>query len=95
MNTNKTEALKRIAQSVAEMVNPYIAEPITITYDVITYETMMGFSEWNRKRFRMLTGEECFFISRPGDGLLYVVNVTGDSILTATHELMDLIARKF
>lgn len=95
MKTSKTEALERIASCVAEMVNPHIAEPITITYDILSPEVAARYSEWTRQRLLLLSGEEYFFISRPDDGLLYVVNVTGDSILTATHELMDLIARKF
>lgn len=69
---------------------------IGIEYIRTTQENLKRFSEWDRERFVMLTGEELFLVSdNRTNHLLYVVNVTGDSVLTAMAELMNMIANKF
>lgn len=86
-------SFQNVANSIEAMVNRYIDEPIVITYEKLTEDSGKPYSDWDRQRFQLRSGEEYFLIRRRT--LLYAVNVTSDSILTAAHELMDLIARKF
>lgn len=67
---------------------------VVITYEKLTAETLNSFTEWQRGKFALHTGDERFFITCDGE-LLYSVIVNADSLLTAAHELLDLIARKF
>lgn len=67
-----------------------------IIYRKETEETIEHLSDWERKYHHILTGEEYFYIREVDTGdLLYTVNVTGDSVLTALSELMNLLSRKF
>ena len=66
-----------------------------IRYAMETEETLSRFSDFDREYFRLLPGEEYFYVMRRNGDLLYVVNVTCDSPLTAFSELTQLIARKF
>ena len=93
-HTTRWLELQRIANCVEAMSNKYIKEPISITYEELTDESVKAYSDWNRQRFGLCSGEEAFFIFRRSS-LLYVVNVSADSYLTAARELMDLIGRKF
>ena len=69
---------------------------IRIEYVRTTEENIKDFSDWDVERFGILTGEELILIfDKTENHLLYVVNVTGDSVLTAMSELMNLIAKKF
>lgn len=94
MDLSKQERMDHIAQCVMDMVNAHIKRSIGIAWRKETAESVKSYTEYGRKRFGILSGGEYFFISR-GSELLYVVDVTADSDLTAAHELMDLIARKF
>lgn len=85
--------LSLVAQTMERMTNCFIREPITITYRKETEESLNDYTEWARQRFGLFPGGEFFFIWR-GE-LLYAVCVNADSVLTAAHELMDLIHRKF
>lgn len=75
--------------------------PLRIEYWRISADPVIGnsianFTEWEQQYFHIMTGEEYFFIwNEHEDHLLYVINVTGDSVLTALSELMNLIGRKF
>ena len=75
--------------------------PLRIEYWKISENPALGssihnFTEWEQRYFHIMTGEEYFFIwDEEEDRLLYVVNVTGDSVLTALSELMNLIGKKF
>lgn len=91
MKQNRTEELTRIAKCVTDMVRPYAH--LEITYHKQTEESLKDFTEWGKQRFGLRPGEEYFFLWR-GE-LLYVVCITADSVLTAAHELMALIAKKF
>ena len=88
----RTLDLQQIAIDIEKMVNRHIVDPITIVYVQMTKKVR----EENRQlqRFRVTVGDEYFMISR-GETLLYVVNVTADSYITAAHELMAQLARKF
>lgn len=89
----KTLDLQQIAIDVEKMVNRFIQEAISITYEQLT-EGSMAFDAWQAKYFGLEPGGEYFFITRQHH-LLYAVNVSSDSILTAASELMDKIAKKF
>lgn len=65
-----------------------------IKYSRETEETIARFSDFDREYHGLLPDGEYFYITRKGE-LLYAVNVTCDSPLTAFSELTQLIARKF
>lgn len=95
MTDKRAEGLKQIAEDVERLTNRFVSEPITITFEQMTDEAMEDLSIWVREKFQLIIrGDEYFLISK-GTALLYVVNVTADSMLTAARELMDLIGRKF
>lgn len=53
-------------------------------------------TEWERQYHQIVRNDEYFWIwERETGDLLYTINVTGDSVLTAASELMNLLARKF
>lgn len=62
-----------------------------IVYDTPEHVPM---TEWDRKYLQLCNGEDYFFIF-VGSQLLYAVNVTGDSVLTAMQELITKLAEKF
>lgn len=90
----RTLDLQQIANDIERMTNQHISEPVAITFEKMTKWTLQEFSVWEREKFRLTSGEEYFYIYR-GPALLYVVNVTGDNVLTAANELLALIAKKF
>ena len=93
--------LASIAAKINDLVDVYgRRNDIIIKYQKLTKESIAEFSDWDRKRFGLISGEECFFVYEVNpdsekDSLLYVVFVTGDSLLTAAKELMELVANKF
>lgn len=92
-------ALTKIAVEIMNMEHAYgRRNDIVITFRKVDDEYLEEFSDWSRQYHGIRTGEELFFIWEPtenGHSLLYVVNVTGDGILTAAGELMDLVSKKF
>ena len=99
----RIEKLEHIAIEAEKLIRSYgRRKDICVTFGRLTKETIAYFSVWDCKRFTLMEGEEYFFVwetSRPDipnlSELLYVVNVTGDSLLTAASELMNLASRKF
>ena len=75
--------------------------PLRIEYWRISEDPAVGssihnFTELEQQYYHIFDGEEYFFIwDEQEDHLLYVINVSGDSVLTALSELMNLIGRKF
>ena len=100
---DRVECLNHIAIEAEKLICNYgRRRDIAVTFCTLTDEILEEFSAWDRKRFNLLAGEECFFVWETSRhdvpdpyGLLYVVNVTADSLLTAASELMNLAARKF
>ena len=93
-----------VANDIETMIHQYGGNKeqrrrIVITYQVLTHESIARFTDFQRRYHGLLPGEEVFTIWDEVDenapDLLYVVNVTGDSILTAGCELMTLVAKKF
>ena len=79
------------------MVNEGKALSWTINYRLATSPWLeAATSPWDRSYHHITPGDEYFWIFDGVTGdLLYTVNVTGDSVLTAASELMNLLARKF
>lgn len=66
---------------------------IDIQYHVEDYEHQDEVPASFRHLHTMVSGDE-YFLIRHGGQMLYAVNVTGDNVLTAIHELVALLARK-
>ncbi len=60
-------------------------------------ENIKRFSDWTCQRLGLLTGLEYMIVSEGThmENVLYAVNVSADSELTAMYELFDLLSRKF
>ena len=96
--------MKRVARMAMDMLR--ITRPnhsISIEYVNVTDDNVDRYTDWQRKRNGIGTGNEYFIVwdenpdwdAPSGRDLLYAVNVTYDSILTAASELMNLLSRKF
>lgn len=84
----------RCISSLLQKVRP--DKDIDIAYRREDMESVKEFSDWDRQCHHILSGDENIYIWDAKNGtLLYAVNVTGDSVLTAISELMSLIAKKF
>lgn len=94
--TDEKEKIRQCIHPIECMLCYAGHEHISITYGKETEESIKALKPWDVQRFGILSGEELFMVwdDRTGD-LLYVVNVTADSMLTAVSELMNLLARKF
>ena len=73
-----------------------------ITYIKPNAETIEQFTDWQRRRNHLHTGSEYFLVwdyspdwETDEPDLLYAVDVSADSLLTAASELMILVSRKF
>ena len=101
--TERIDKLQHIAIEIEKLIRSNgRRKDIAVTFSPLNDENIQEFSAWDRKRFALRTGEEYFFVwetNRPDiadpNGLLYVVIVTGDSLLTAASELMSLASQKF
>lgn len=96
----RNEKMNAIAADLTRMILDYgRRNDITVTYAKLTDEDMAKFSDFAIRYHQLHKGEEMFLIweNIPDEnpGLLYAVNVTADSYLTAMQEAIDLIARKF
>lgn len=99
----RTKALEHVAETVQNMIRQHgRRKDIEITFYKVDDEVIESFTDFERNKHHLLTGEEMFFIFEvpdPGDidpqHLLYTKCVTADSILTAAAELMDLVSHKF
>ena len=89
----KTAQMEFIALEITKLANRFIRNPIEITYRRETEESVKDYTDWGRKRFGIHSGFEYFYVWR-GE-MLYAVDVTADSPLTAADELMRLLAAKF
>lgn len=96
----RNEQMNSIAETLTSLIYNYgRRKDITVTYAKPTNDDMAKFSDFAIHYHQIYKGEEYFFIweNQPDKkpGLLYVVNVTADALLTAIWEAMDLISRKF
>lgn len=95
-NSNRTYEMNHIANTIDNMVHMFNTHVpnVAIYYEKMTDESIKTYTDWQRTYNHLLTGEE-YFIIWDGPSLLYAVNVSGDSALTAAEELMHLVASKF
>ena len=94
---NRPFQMNEIAESAMRIMiaaNPEVLFPVQ--YHKADDLLMKIISEYDRSRLHIRSGEEYFFVydNKDPDHVLYAVNVTGDSVLTAASELMSLIAKK-
>ena len=100
---HRTEQMERVATQMETIVKENgRRNDIAITYCEMDAESIADFTEWERERNELFIGHEYFLIWEVPDPyaidpfhLLYAVNVSADSVLTAVAELMNLVSRKF
>ena len=100
---HRTEQMERVATQMETIVKENgRRNDIAITYCEVGAESIADFTEWERERNELFIGHEYFLIWEVPDPyaidpfhLLYAVNVSADSVLTAVAELMNLVSRKF
>jgi len=65
-------------------------------YQQVTETSLAKFTPFAQRYFHILTGDEYIFIwDEEYNDLLYAVNVSADSVMTALSELMSLLSYKF
>ena len=98
-----TEQMKRVASQMDTIVKKNgRRKDIAITYCEMDAESLADFTDWQCQKNKLFIGYEYFLIWEVPDTyaikpyhLLYAVNVSADSVLTAVAELMNLVYRKF
>ena len=101
--SKRTKALENVAETIQNMIQQYgRRKDIQITFYEVDEEVLEAFTEHERSKHHLLTGDEVFFIFEVPDPhaidpqhLLYTKCVTADNVLTAAAELMDLVSKKF
>ena len=99
----RTEQMERVASQIETIVRENgRRNDIAITYCEMDAESLADLSEWECERNELFIGHEYFLIWEVPDPysidpfhLLYAVNVSADSVLTAAAELMNLVSKKF
>ncbi len=100
---HRTEQMNRVASQMDTIVKENgRRKDIAITYCEMDAESIADFTDWQCQKNKLFIGNEYFLIWEvPGPyaiepfHLLYAVNVSADSVLTAVAELMNLVCRKF
>ena len=100
---HRTEQMERVATQMETIVKENgRRKDIAITYCEMDAESIADFTDWECERNELFIGHEYFLIWEVPDPyaidpfrLLYAVNVSADSVLTAVAELMNLVSRKF
>lgn len=100
---HRTEQMERVATQMETIVKENgRRKDIAITYCEMDAESIADFTDWECERNELFIGNEYFLIWEVPDPhnidpfhLLYAVNVSADSVLTAVAELMHLVSRKF
>ena len=95
MNTKAQQINEALTHVSAIMKAVYDRQKCRLEYGNEDYESVKRFTEFTREYHRILPGMEYIYIYDSDGYLLYAVNVTADSVLTAIAELMELISRKF
>lgn len=89
-------SLNAITDNILRLVDEKKALNWDLTYRKETEESILHLTDWERKYHHISVGEEYIYVREVDTGdLLYAVNVTGDSVLTALGELFDLLTEKF
>lgn len=85
------EAIKWVVE-IVKITSPEI--PANIVYLRLTEDNIDCFSDWDRKRFGLHIGDERIFVGKAKEGILYSINVSGDSVMQSIAELTNLLAGK-
>lgn len=93
------ERMNALAKTLEETIKTFGNRgDIHIEYQNVNDTNILLFTNWQIKIHHIYCGMEYFLIYEniPGEGfnLLYAVNISCDSYLTAASELMDLASRK-
>ena len=100
-DAERESKMRRIARGAMNMLR--LARPerkLTVAYIKPNEKDIERYTEWQRRSKGIVTGDEYFLVwdCEPYEEpprLLYAVNVTADSLLTAAGELFGLLGRKF
>ena len=96
LRVRRETEMKKLAEYGESIVREFgYRKDIIIGYIRPDEKTIGQYTDYQRRHFHIHTGDEYFLIWEKGAHLLYVVDVTADSALTAASELMNLVCRKF
>ena len=90
--TNKTDLIFSCTKKVKEILD--IIRPDNKWSIHYSKPAEINIPDWKREYLQLIDGEDYFFVDIDGD-IIYAINVTGDSVLTAVHELVAKLAAKF
>ena len=95
--------MRRVAKSAMNMLR--LARPdrrLVVGYVKPNDKTIGRYTDWQRRRNHLYAGNEYFLVwdcapdwETDKPDLLYAVNVSADSLLTAAWELFELLSKKF
>lgn len=85
------EAIKKVLE-IVKITSPEI--PANIVYLRLNEDNIEYFSDWDRQRFGLHIGDERIMVGKAKEGILYSINVSGDSVMQSIAELTDLLAGK-
>ena len=85
------EAIKKVVE-IVKITSPKI--PANIVYLRLTEDNIDCFSDWDRQRFGLHVGDERIMVGKAKEGILYSINVSGDSVMQSIAELTNLLAGK-
>lgn len=85
------EAIKKVVE-IVKVTSPEI--PANIVYLRLTEDNIDCFSDWDQQRFGLHVGDERIMVGKAKEGILYSINVSGDSVMQSIAELTDLLAGK-
>lgn len=96
MAYNKKKQMDKACDHLTELIAlEYPKKGIRVRYEKVGTEVYAEFSEFEKQYHKIRLGDEYILIYDPEGILLYAINVTYDSMLTAVDEAMRLIAAKF
>ena len=94
-NGVKAEQMEAAIKKVVEITKITRPQAETqITYLRITEDNIGDFNDWDRRRFGIHVGDERILVGKTGEGILYALNVSGNSVMQSIAELTDLLAGK-
>ena len=91
----KTTLINNLCKLAVEAVRLSRGKRLHIWYRKETEESWQAFDEFKRAMHGIYPGGEFIYVFDEDGHLLYAVDVTSDSPLTAFAELTSLLARKF
>ncbi len=90
----KAEQINFALVKVSEILNIIRPNDWAVKYIKVEDVNSLGLSEYQKSYYGIVSGEE-YFMVYISNQLRYVVNVTGDNVMTSLQELIDVLAKKF